>query len=698
MKITVLLLAGALSVVALDDQASPIGKVVSLLDGMAAKVKEEGAAEAKVFKEHSEFCATKALDLENEIKTGIASKEKLEAKIADLTSTAEVAESKVGELAGAIASTEAELKEATTVREKEAATYMASEKELIETVDALDRASSVLSREMGKNPAALAQIDTKNMENLLQTFSVVVDAASLSSSDKTKLLALVQSQEDESDGDEDESSAPAAAAYKSHSSSIVDMILDLKEKAEDELSKARKAEMSAKQSYKLLKQSLTNEIAVANKEMAEEKATKASALEDKASFEGELTVTVKDVAAAKTSLEELKSDCAAKAADHEISVAETAEELKVIAEATKILQESTSGALVQSYSLLQVRSQSKMHSRVALVSTQVVNMVKKLAHQQHSAALMQLASRISAVLRYGSRNGEDPFAKVKTLISDLIEKLQKEAGEEAEEKAFCDAEMKKTSQKKEELEDEVEDLSVDIDKATSRSAALKEDVKELQAELRKLLSSGAEMAKIRAAEHADYEKAKSELTQGLEGVRQALSVLRDYYGGGAALLQSDAQFSAFMNQPKASGAAGGIIDLLEVCESDFAKSLAEKETEEADAASAFEKETQDMKVAQASKEDDVKYKTSEFTSLDKKLTELSSDKDSTETEFAAVNEYDAKIKERCVSKPEPYAERKARREAEISGLKEALTILEDESFLQRGRRSMRGSRAAGRLQ
>merc|ERR1719359_2024046 len=92
-------------------------------------------------------------------------------------------------------------------------------------------------------------------------------------------------------------------------------------------------------------------------------------------------------------------------------------------------------------------------------------------------------------------------------------------------------------------------------------------------------------------------------------------------------------------------------------------------------------------------EQDVKYKTQEFTSLDKEISELSSDRDTTNSELSAVLEYYGKIMERCIAKPETYEDRKARREAEINGLKEALTILENETaFMQRGKRSLRARR------
>merc|ERR550537_617133 len=137
----------------------------------------------------------------------------------------------------------------------------------------------------------------------------------------------------------------------------------------------------------------------------------------------------------------------------------------------------------------------------------------------------------------------------------------------------------------------------------------------------------------------------------------------------------------------ASGAGGSIIDILEVVESDFANNLATEETEEADAVALYEKTTQENKISNTMKSQDVVYKTKEFKSLDKSISELSGDKETTATEQAAVLEYYGNLKGRCIAKPETYEERKARRTAEIEGLKEALNILESETaFMQHGHR------------
>merc|ERR1719158_2805315 len=109
---------------------------------------------------------------------------------------------------------------------------------------------------------------------------------------------------------------------------------------------------------------------------------------------------------------------------------------------------------------------------------------------------------------------------------------------------------------------------------------------------------------------------------------------------------------------------------------------------EEEAAAAYKVQTKENEISKTTKEQDVKYKTKEATSLDKSVAEHSSDREGLQTELDAVLDYWEKIKEQCIAKPEPYEERKKRREAEIAGLKEALTILEGEAVLiqQRSRK------------
>merc|ERR1719471_1731919 len=186
-------------------------------------------------------------------------------------------------------------------------------------------------------------------------------------------------------------------------------------------------------------------------------------------------------------------------------------------------------------------------------------------------------------------SGDDPFAKVKGLIQAMIEKLEKEAEEDATEKAYCDEEMAKTGAKHGELTDDVSKLTAKIDQASSKVVSLTEDIKQLEAELAALMKSQSEMDKIRQEESADYQEAHADLTVGLEGVRKALTVLRDYYANSDALLQQPAMPEA---HTKATGAGTGIIGILEVVESDFAKNLAKEEAQEDDAQTEYDEITQ----------------------------------------------------------------------------------------------------------
>merc|ERR1719324_1069848 len=285
--------------------------------------------------------------------------------------------------------------------------------------------------------------------------------------------------------------------------------------------------------------------------------------------------------------------------------------------------------------------------------------------------------------------GEDPFAKIKGLISEMIEKLEAEAAKEAAHKAFCDKEMSETKAKKEDKETELDDLSTKIDKATSKIAKLKEEIATLEKELGEIAAAQKKATELRQAQAAAWAEAKADYEQGLEGVGMALQVLRDYYaekeegflqGGSAAQDFLQGRMSA-KKHSKATGASTGIIGMLEVVESDFSKLLAEGNAAEAMAVEEYEKLTQDNEIATT-----VKYKVKDSKETEAMLAGLKEDKEVAMKEYDAIMEYWEKLQPMCIAKPEPYAERKRRREAEIAGLKQALTILEEEAgspaFLQ----------------
>merc|ERR1719321_1823362 len=129
----------------------------------------------------------------------------------------------------------------------------------------LERAIAILQREMNKGGASMMQL--QNAKSLVDALSALVQASVISAADSKHLAALVQSSQDAQDSDED-LGAPAGAVYQGHSDGIIGVLEDLLEKAQAQLDKARKAETTSRQNYDMLKQSLTDEIEFANKDMA----------------------------------------------------------------------------------------------------------------------------------------------------------------------------------------------------------------------------------------------------------------------------------------------------------------------------------------------------------------------------------------------------------------------------------------------
>jgi len=634
---------------------SPVSKVVQMLSELEAKVIKEGTAAQKVYEEFTEWCEERSRTLGHEIQTGNDEAASLKAAVAKEAADSGALTTRIEELTAELGVDESDLTAAKAIRSKEAEVFAASEKELVDTVDTLERAIRIIETEMRKGGASMLQM--KNIGDLVQVLTTMVDASAISSADASRLTAFIQN------SDED-AGAPAGSVYESQSGNILDTLNSLLEKAESQLEEARNTETSNQHNFDQMRQGLEDEIKYGNKELAEAKKGLAGSAGSKAEAEGDLDVTSKELAADVKAKSDLHHECMTTAENFEAETKSRGEELKALAEARKVILESTSGASSISYSFLQ--SGSEISSSSSLANFEAVRLVSDLARKDKSAALAQLANRMRAAMHAG---GSDTFGKVKNLIRDMISKLEEEAEADASKKAWCDRNLADANQKKAEKIAEIKKQTTRIDSNNARSAQLKEEIAELQNNLAKLAASQVSMNKIRKEENTAYVSNKADMEQGLEGVKMALKILNEYYAS------EDKAHAA------AQGAGDSIIGLLEVVESDFSKSLAEIESTEESAVAAYEQQTKENEIETTTKNQDVKYKTKESKHLDKDSAELGSDRTTVQAELDATNKLLSELDAKCIDKAETYEQQAARRAAELAGLKEALQILNEETAL-----------------
>lgn len=654
---------------------NPITKVVAMLSKLQQDVIREGEEEQKVYNKFAEMCSDRSRQLHQEIKTAKASIAELSAKIEKADADMVVTQEKLGDCGDQTSSIESDLQKASAVRKKEASNFKAIEQESQTAIGALQRATIVFERNGPK--ASLVQIE--HMQSVTQVLQAMVEASTVDASNAATLTALLQSyrtvsdrssadsEEDELEGsatDEEETDAPAASVYKGQSKGIVETLQSLLDKAQVQLEDARTAEASSVNSYQMLQQSLEAKLKTVKKQMAESTKALGELKEVKATAKGNLQATTKELNEDEKQLKGLHHECLDKATSFEEATSSRNAELKALAEGKRIILEATGGAAKQKYgmlqtSFLQVRAPSEDTSSVAL---ETLHSVRGLALDMHSISLVALTNQMAKAIKGGTATGMDPFGKVRRLVEGMISKLETEAGAEATKKARCDKELAKSTTSKETKEDTIAKLTIKVHGMAVTSKKLKGEVKELQKELAALAKTQAEMHGLRAAEKANYEKNKPQMEQGLEGVKTALKILRDYY-------------SPARPQKSSSGAAQGIVGMLEVIEVDFSKSLAEMTASEEVAAAEYEAVSKENKIARAQKEQDVKYLTAQHLSLDSAIAESKGDISGVGEELAAVKQYYSVLQQECIAKPDAYEDRKARREKEMAGLNSALEML-----------------------
>jgi len=545
------------------------------------------------------------------------------------------------------------------VREIEKSDYDTMHKDYSESVDALQRAIAVLKKQTGDKKQAFLQ---------LQQLSLIPAEA------KKTLDAFLQTSGD------DEGlavSAPEANAYEFQSSGVVEMLEKLLDKFIDERTALEKAEMNSKHAYDMLMQDLNAQIAQATQDRDEKAESKAKALQAKADATGNLNDTTATRDADSKYLADLTATCEQKASDFESRQQLRADEIVAIEKAIEII---SSGAvagnadkhlpgLLQKSSLAQLRAD---------LSTQAQGRVAKYL----ASRAKQLNSRVLATLAQHAT--DDPFTKVKKMIKDLIVRLMEEANEEAEHKGWCDTELSTNEQTRKEKTEAVETLHAEIDQLEASIAKLTEDISELTKAVAELDAAMAKATKLRTEEKATNTETISDSEAAQTAVAQALTVLKDFYAKAAeatAFVQQKAEPEIFDKAYKGMGGeSGGVVGMLEVIESDFARLEADTKAAEATAQKEYDSFMTDSKVDKSAKNADIEHKTAKKQDETQALTVKREDLEGTQKELDAALAYFDKLKPSCVDSGVSYEDRVARRKEEIESLQEALKILNGEDI------------------
>jgi len=704
-----LLAAATAGRVRVSTQESPVERVLTLLEDLQKQVQEEGVAEAETYDKFACFCKDKSNAKVDSIATREADVKTLTADLKQLAAEHTELKADIKALHDDLAVFEADLKKMTEIREQEKAVYETEHADATAAVSAL---SSAISHIEGSKSLMSVKSDVQKTLALAEALNIPVKGG------PAAVTMMLEQPEMPEVPEED---------YSFHSGGIIDTLNDLLKKFEARKEDLMKEEETAQKAFDEASKSKREEIDTATTTLE----TKETQLADNESSTAEKTEMLTEETALlhddRAYLKDITGQCETKAKEWDQRSSARASELEAVGKAIEIIggtvleKEKSSGAggrtepeaaeaaptesgppreeappkmLTQvggdandddeEYTDVVLMQQDvRKHTLHVELRRRAITMLTKAAKTLKSGPIALLTMQMAA----------DPFAKVKGLIQQLIERLLKEAADEATHKGWCDTEMGKAEKDREYRHGDVQTLNAEITEAEALKAKLEEERDTLQEEILQLNEDLNEATTNRDSDKANNKKTLSEAAEGLKALKEAITILSDFYrkaGRNKVLLEASASpvgedmaaegvEGGAMGAYKGNQAQGaGIIGMLETIKSDFERTLKDTEAAEYQASRDFAKFSQETKASISSKETGLKNTKNELEMTNSHLvSSLTNLKDQQGLLDASLETLE-KLRPACVDTGMTYEERVARREAEIEALKKALCVLDEE--------------------
>jgi len=626
-----------------------VQKVVQMLETMKDKGTKEMNEEQVQYAKFEQFCEATLVEKGRSISEAADQIETLEADIAAATSEAARLTEEIAGHASDIETATADKAKATEIRKTTRSDFVATLKDYTESIDAVGRAVKVLKE---KSSSFVELKAVRQLKTLPPAAAEHLDGYM-----GTNLLEA----------------APKPKTYEFQSGGVIGMLEGLQDKFVDERVTLEKEEATKRHTYELLVQGLDAQLAQFAKDQDQKTQVKAKKLQAKAEAEGDLAEAKSEKATDEKYAKDLKMTCSKKATAFAERQKLRKEELEALSKAQDIISSGAVAGSAEKHlpSLLQQKSSLaflRSWAQRPAELEQVSRFLQERATELKSRVLSATAVRAQA----------DPLSKVKGMIEQLITKMQEQAKEEATKKGWCDTELSSNKAIREEKTDAVESLQSDIDEMTAQIAKLGNEAVTLNEEVTQLTAAMANATEIREKEKQKNSETVSDAKEAQEAVAQALQVLKEFYakaGDATSLIQSDAPETFSEPYTGMGGESGGVIGMMEVIQSDFARLQAETESAEEAAKKEYNEFMEDSKVDKATKSKTAEHKTGKKKTKIQELTASKGDLQGTQKELDAANAYFDKLKPDCLDTGASYAERKQQREEELKDLETALKML-----------------------
>jgi len=588
-------------VLANEDPANAIKKVVTLLEDMKAQVEKEAVADKKAYDAYACWCKTAEGEKTQAVQDAKTKIEDLEAFLEEAAATEAQLKTEIGELASDIAQDQESLQNANGLREKEHAEFLVDEADSKEALASLGSAIATLEKVALLQKSGHSNSSPEVQPLLLQVRHAVDGVlkrsgqfqdtmqrdlwdvmGSLPGSNsflprkgsalaQQKLLPWETSEEEDgaaANPNGAEGAAAGAKSYNSASGQIVGILSEMKSQFVKDLSKSQYTETEALIAHHTMSAAKTAEIASATEQKEEKEAKLADIIKKAADSAEDLEATKEALTSDQAILVDLDENCSKQQKEYDARTQNRNDELEALGETLKILTgDEARDLFAKTVSFIQIRSVRTGTKGVATLdeaqSAAVDAAMKRIIHTARKHKDWSFASLAVAVRL-------DPFTKIIATMDKMMAGLKKQQKEEYDKKDWCDREiddmedsLKVKSQQKEDLADKKLDTENSITTETADIEGLKTEISEMQVSLKK---AGLE----RKEQNQIFQAATADQRATIVILNKALDRLSDFYAS-KSLIQKKTALDPPPPTPKGyskSGGGGGVMQLIQKIISD----------------------------------------------------------------------------------------------------------------------------------